>query len=217
MSEDELVRSTRDSYNLIARQLADMWRGELADRPLDRALLATFAELAGERGQVLDAGCGPGETTAQLVTLGLSVRALDLSASMVELARLNNPGIDVRQGNMADLSEDGTSLDGVIAYYSTIHVSDDLLPTVFAEFARVLRPGGALMLAFQVGSEPKVYTDVFDEQLDLTFLRRRPEPVWELLSGAGFTEFSTTVRQPVDAEPTPHAYLLATKGAEPLP
>lgn len=212
MVTESFVQNTRTSYDLVAARLAELWHGELADRPLDRALLATFAELTGEGGSVLDAGCGPGETTAWLAGLGLEVRAVDLSESMVRIARANNPGIDVRQGNMADLAEADGSLDGVMAYYSTIHVPDELLPTVFSEFARVLRPGGALLLAFQKGSEPKVYSEVFGERLELTFLRREPEMLWPLLHDAGFTEFSTTVRRPVEGESTPQAYLLATRG-----
>ena len=40
---------TRRSYDAIAAEYADMFRAELARRPLERALLATFAELAGDR------------------------------------------------------------------------------------------------------------------------------------------------------------------------
>lgn len=130
---------------------------------------------------------------------------------MVELARANNPDIEVRRGNMADLVEPDGSLDGVVAYYSTIHVPDELLPQVFAEFARVLRSGGVLLLAFQVGAEPLVFTEVFGDRVDLSFLRRTPDEVWPLLRVAGFDELATTVRQPVAGESTPQAYLLATR------
>lgn len=210
MSEN-FVQSTRDSYDRVADRLADLWHGDLAERPLDRAVLAAFAELAGDAAAVLDAGCGPGETTAQLVALGLQVRAIDLSESMVELARGNNPDIDVVQGSMTDLTEAAGSLDGVMAYYSTIHIPDDLLPRAFAEFARVLRPGGVLLLTFQVGTEPLVFTEIFDERVDLAFLRRTPQEVWTTLDAAGFDEYATTVRQPVAGESTPQAYLLAIR------
>lgn len=41
--------------------------------------------------------------------------------------------------------------DGVLAWYSTIHVPDERLPEAFAEFHRVLAPSGYLLLAFQAG------------------------------------------------------------------
>jgi hypothetical protein len=39
-------------------------------------------------------------------------------------------------------------LCGVLAWFSVIHVPDERLPRAFAEFARVLAPGG-LLLGFQ--------------------------------------------------------------------
>jgi SAM-dependent methyltransferase len=45
------------------------------------------------------------------------------------------------------------ALGGVVAWYSIIHTPPDRLPVVFSEFHRVLRPGGHLLVAFQVGDE----------------------------------------------------------------
>ncbi|WP_394855642.1 methyltransferase domain-containing protein [Rhodococcus globerulus] len=58
---------------------------ELSNKPLDRALLATFAELA--HGTVTDLGCGPGHVTAYLHSLELSTSGVDLSPEMVAIAR----------------------------------------------------------------------------------------------------------------------------------
>ena len=59
---------------------------ELSAKPLDRALLAVFAELvqATGIGPVADPGCGPGRVTAHLHSLGLTAFGVDLSL----LARL---------------------------------------------------------------------------------------------------------------------------------
>ncbi|TCJ34357.1 hypothetical protein E0504_34525 [Parafrankia sp. BMG5.11] len=58
------------------------------------------------------------------------------------------------------------------------------MPGVFAEFRRVLAPGGHLLLAFQVGDEPMRLTEAFGQAISLDFHRRRPERVAGLLAVA---------------------------------
>ena len=85
---------------------------------------------------------------------------------------------------------------------------------MFAEFRRVLAPGGVVLLAFQVGDEPLVLTDFDGEQVNLTFIRRRPEVVADLLSNSGFRIYAEMVRQPDEGvESTAQAYLIARRAA----
>jgi SAM-dependent methyltransferase len=97
--------------------------------------------------------------------------------------------------------------------YSTIHTPFDRLPDVFAEFHRVLAPGGHLLLAFQVGDEPRHLSEPFGHPVSLDFQRRRPERITELLTAAGFALRSSTVRERDEAhtESSPHAFLIARK------
>jgi predicted RNA methylase len=58
----------------VAADYAERYKTGLEAKPLDRALLAGFAELvrADGAGPVADLGCGPGRVTAHLHALGLS-------------------------------------------------------------------------------------------------------------------------------------------------
>ena len=103
------------------------------------------------------------------------------------------------------------SIAGVLAMYSIIHIAEGQLPTVFAEFHRVLAPGGHLMVAFQVGDDVMHYEEAFGWAVSLDFRRLQPERITHLLRRAGFTMRSTTVREPVDWESTRQAYLFATR------
>ncbi len=76
---------------------------------------------------------------------------------------------------------------GLCAWYSVIHIPDDVLPAVFAEFHRVLVPGGVALLAFQIGDRPRHLTEAFGESVDLMFHRRHPETIAELLQRCGAT------------------------------
>ncbi|MFH8934246.1 class I SAM-dependent DNA methyltransferase [Streptomyces griseosporeus] len=193
MATDSLA-STRRFYDTVAEDYAEHFRDTLAGRPLDRAQLVAFAELVGGDGTVADLGCGPGRITAYLASLGLSLYGLDLSESMVAIARRENPGLRFEQGSMARLDVADGSLAGAVCWYSTIHTADDDLPALFAELHRVLAAGAPLLLGFQTGDEPLHLDRPWGHPVSLDFRRRRPEQLTALLEGAGFTRLWQTVR-----------------------
>jgi SAM-dependent methyltransferase len=208
---DSFVKTTRTFYDAIAEDYATHFQDAGAGTPLDRAAMAGFAELVGQDGEVADLGCGPGRVTAHLASLGLSVFGLDLSESMLSIARRENPGLRFEQGSMLDLDLPDGALDGVVSWYSSIHTPVDRLPALFAEFRRVLAPGGPLLVAFQVGDEPRHLDQPFGHPVALDFERRQPAAIAELLTAAGFALVSRTVREPDEAlgESTPQAFLIA--------
>jgi len=114
---------------------------------------------------------------------------------------------------MLELDLSDSSLGGLLAYYSIIHVPWERRPEVFAEFYRVLAPGGQLMMAFQVGSERRHRDEVFDKPVFLDWYRQQPEEVAQLLREVGFEVWSTTVRRGDGLEPTPQGYIMAGKPA----
>ena len=155
VTEPDFLRDTRASYDAIATVYAERFRDELAAKPLDRAMLAAFAEVvrAGGAGPVADVGCGPGRVTGYLNDLGLPVFGIDLSPEMIAVARRTYPGLRFEVGSMLALDLPDAALGGVLAWYSLIHIPDERVPEAFAEFYRVLAPGGLVLLAFQVGDE----------------------------------------------------------------
>jgi SAM-dependent methyltransferase len=219
MTAPDFVTTTRAFYDAVAEDYAELFVDELAARPLERAVLAAYAELVGPGGRVADLGCGPGRTTARLASLGLDVSGLDLSESMLAIARRENPGIRFAQGSMLELDFPDGSLAGVVSFYSTIHTPLEELPALFAELHRVLAPGGHLLLAFQVGDEPRHHHRPWGHPVSLAFERRRPEAMAALLASAGFAVLSRTVREPDPSldEPTPQALLIARRPPEPEP
>ncbi|MET7451261.1 methyltransferase domain-containing protein [Streptomyces sp. NPDC005574] len=215
MTDPDFLTATRTFYDTVADDYADRFTEELTARPVERAVLAVFAELVGAGGAVADVGCGPGRTTGRLASMGLSVRGLDLSESMLAIARRENPGLLFEQGSMLDLDLPDGALDGVSCWYSSIHTPEDRLPGLFAGFHRVLAPGGHLLVAFQVGDEPRRHDRPWGHPVTLDFLRRRPERVAGLLEAAGFAPHSSTVREPDPdlGESTPQAFLIVRRPA----
>lgn len=217
MTEPAFLRATRESYDAVAADYAERFDDELAARPLDRAMLAGFAELVrlGGSRPVADIGCGTGRVTAWLAEQGVSVSGIDLSPQMVAVARRSHPGLRFDVGSMLSLDLPDGSLGGVLAWYSTIHVPDERLPEALAGFYRVLAPGGLVLLGFQVGDEPFRLTEALGHPISLDFQRRRPEQVAGLLSQAGLVVQAELLRQPDKdgdfPERTQQAFLLARK------
>ncbi|MGA5580239.1 class I SAM-dependent DNA methyltransferase [Streptomyces thermodiastaticus] len=210
------LHATRAFYDAIAEDYAEHFRGDLEARPLERAVLTAFAEQIasdGLGGEVADLGCGPGRVTALLHRLGLPVFGVDLSASMLAVARRENPHLRFEQGSILELDLPDGVLAGALSWYSSIHTPEDRLPGLFAEFHRVLAPGGRLLVAFQAGEAPLRLERPFGRPVTLDFQRRRPEHIEALLTAAGFAVQARLVREPDETlgETAPQAFLTARK------
>lgn len=215
MAENPFLDRTRDGYDRTAAGYVAAFQNHLDDRPLDHAMLRAFAAMVPQNERVVDIGCGTGAATAILRDNGAEVSGIDLSPNMIAEARRLHPDIDFAVGSMTDLDLPDAFAGGVCAWYSVIHIPDEVLPTVFAEFHRVLIPGGVALLAFQVGAQPRHLTEAFGERVDLLFHRRRPETVAQLLLDAGLPVHAQLVRGPEGGgvESTPQGYLIARKPA----
>jgi ubiquinone/menaquinone biosynthesis C-methylase UbiE len=219
LTEPAYVTATRSGYDAIAESYAEAFRAELADTPLDRAVLAAFAETVRRdhpRPSTLEVGSGPGGTTAHLAEHGLDVRGVDLSPAMVEIARRTRPGIDFRVGDMRALDVADAGLAALVSWYSLIHIPARDRPAVVAEFVRVLRPGGYLLLAFQVGRDTNHHDEAFGRRVSLDFHRLDPDEVAGLLEAAGVAVVARVVRAPEArsaAKPLLQAVLIGRKPA----
>ena len=206
MIVDHLER-TRLAYDTVAVDYARVLAAGLRSDPVERLVLARFA--AGLPGPVVEVGCGPGRITGPLAELGLAVRGVDLSPQMVAEARRRHPDLDFRVGTMTALDLADRSVAGLVAWYSIIHLPPADLPVAFAEFARVLVPGGRLQLAFQVGDGPVEIDHAYGHEVSATAYRLDPGVITGLLGAAGFTVLVRQVRGRLAPETTPQAFLLA--------
>jgi SAM-dependent methyltransferase len=126
--------------------------------------------------------------TAHLRALGVDAAGVDLSPGMVEVARRDHPHLRFSVGSMTALDVADASVTGLLAFWSLIHVPDDAVPTALAEFRRVLRPGGPLLVGFHAGTGSRLKTEGYGgHPMKVYVHRRQPDQVAGWLREAGFT------------------------------
>ena len=213
MTEPTDVSATRTAYNTVAVDYAELLRTELANKPFDRGMLATFAELVRDAGNglVADIGCGPGRITNHLSSLGVTTFGIDLSPEMVAVARRDYPALRFDVGTMETLDLADGTLGGIVAWYSIIHTPPERLSKVFDEFKRVLAADGILLLAFQAGDERRRIEHAYGHDLALDAYRLPPDGIAAMLRDAGMTVHAQLLREPDEREKTPQAFVLARR------
>jgi SAM-dependent methyltransferase len=224
------IENIRTTYDAVARDYADAFADDLDDKVLDRALLSAFAEIVKSEARtaapsgglaVGDLGCGPGFEARYLADLGLTVTGVDLSPGMVDEAKRRHPGLDFRVGSLLALPFDDASLLGAVAIYSIIHLTPEGREAAYREMARVIRPGGPLLLSFHVSSADfapgtsRHMSEWWGKPVSLDGHFLEPEGVVTALGGAGFDITARLERGPSTPRefPSKRVYLLATRRA----
>jgi SAM-dependent methyltransferase len=193
--------------DFFQRHAADSAYNAHYDRP---AMLAAIGDVAGL--DVLDAACGPGLYARDLLAAGARVTAFDASPVMVELARTQVAGqAPVDRAVLGEpLPYPGDAFDLVVCALA-IHYADDRR-AAFAEFHRILRPGGTLVLStahpfmdwllkggsyFDVRLETDLWKTPSGEQ-EVRFWREPLSALCGAATGAGFA--ITSIIEPLPAD-----------------
>ena len=121
----------------------DFAREFTLDGPM-QARVRTAAPVA-----VLDVGCGEGRFCRWLAEQGIGAVGIDPTAALLAQARALDPEGDYREGRAEMLDFGDGSFDMVVSYLTLIDIPD--YRAAITEMARVLRPGGRLLVANMQG------------------------------------------------------------------
>jgi len=150
MADNALFDSKADTYDSWYTTPLGAYEDEL-----ENALV--FRHVGGVRGKtVLDVGCGTGLYSIRLSESGADVTAVDISLKMIEIARrkaqVRGQYIWYDEADMAKLPYENRTFDMVVSITALEFAVDPLLALM--EMARVLRPGGKLVVGVLNNDSP---------------------------------------------------------------
>jgi ArsR family transcriptional regulator len=133
-----------------------------------------------------DLGCGTGVTAAMLAPHVAKVIGVDASEEMLNAARLRSTkNVELRHGALESLPIDSSSLDAATLMLVLHHLPSPAL--ALNEAARVLKPGGTLLIVDMAPHEHEEYR----QQMGHVWLGFADEQMRKLLEGAGFGGIKT--------------------------
>ena len=157
-------------------------------------ILREFAGPLPPGAHVLDAGCGAGEPVARyFVARGDTVAGIDVSERMLALARRQVPEATFQRMDVRALDFPPASFDAIAAVYGVFPLPRAEHAGLFAGFARVLKPGGRLLLTLATRADTG--QDEFDGEMAflgqrLPYSHDRPEVALGKLAAAGLAVVS---------------------------
>jgi hypothetical protein len=111
---------------------------------------------------------------------------------------------------MCGLPTGAASLAGIVAFYSIIHLPRPRIPAAFAEFSRVLAPGGALLAAMHGGIGETGSDAAFGLPVQVRATLVSMDEFVAMAGSAGLTVRERHERAPYPGEyPSPRLYLWA--------
>jgi len=128
-------------YAIWSDTYDNMMRLDLVEGPPVHGLVDALPDNA----DVLDAACGTARHGAYAAERGHKVTGVDRSADMLTRAREKLPDATFLKGDLESLPVPDGAFDAVLCGLALAHLPD--LGPVFAEFSRVLRPGGRLIIS----------------------------------------------------------------------
>jgi ArsR family transcriptional regulator len=158
----------------------DRLRDELYGERFHLGALAALAEADWVLG---DLGCGTGETSATLAPFVQHVIAVDASAPMLQAARKRLQtfdNVELRRGELEALPIDDARLDAATLMLVLHYVVEPL--RALAEVARVLKPGGRLIVVDMLPHD----RDSYRQQMGHVWLGFAEDQISRLLTEAGF-------------------------------
>jgi ubiquinone/menaquinone biosynthesis C-methylase UbiE len=189
----DIVSQTIGTYDKIASAYCEKTRRQEFLVQEEEYIEKLLSYISAPIPQVLDVGCGDARHCPMIEKFGAKTIGVDLSDSMLAESRKLHPSGDFRKMDMRNLLFSDDRFDAIWSSGSIYHVTKADIRKVIAEFARVLKPSGAVGLNFKLGDgegleqNPKSYGES-----PRYFAYYTKDEMIRLFAASGFTKLSST-------------------------
>ena len=213
MTLHQINELTKIAYDKTAEKYHAHFKDEMSRKEYDRQILDGFSASLPAGATVCDAGCGPsGHIGQYLAAKGHTVTGIDISQRCIDIASNYNPQIKFSTMDMMATTFEDAAFDAIIAFYSIIYTPRQHVAQLFAEFNRILKVGGKLLVVVKKGTEEGLIDNEWYEGNPVYFTHFMEDELRAYFADAGFTLNSLAVRQPYDFEfPVDRIYGIGTK------
>ena len=208
MEKKEIVRK---GYNKVAETLQEIFGLEKEGHE-KLNLLADFMSRIPLGGQVLDAGCGNG-VYSRYISDRFKVIGVDFSEKQIELAKQNTPKAQFICKDMTKITFPVEFFDGILSYYSIIHVPRDEHFDLIISFYRMLKVKGVVLLTFDLFDDPESYNpDFFNKRVMMYWSGFEKKVNLSMLKKIGFKIiWSKSIKESPKFGDASHLFVLAQK------
>jgi len=154
--------------------------------------LERFISLLPKDANVLDAGCGAGIPTIKyLVDKGLKATGIDLSDTMLNMAKSNVPSAKFLKMDINKLEFEKSTFDGIISVFALFHIPKKNHYSILKQFYDILKPGGILLINSGI-NESEGISNFFG--VPMFWSNHNPKMTLDLVKKAGFSiEFESVL------------------------
>ena len=174
----DLNKMVVNTYDIIAEDYNREFGNDMGDKEyIDKFLKEV------KKGKILDVGCGVGNLTKYIKDNGFEVLGIDLSNSMIKIAKERFTDIKFQIMDMTKIDLPKSSFEALFVAYSLFHLPPDKIENTMKGFVELLKNRGKIMLILQEGQgdaivdEPfkpteKMYINYFSKELIINLLKK---------------------------------------------
>lgn len=202
---DEQIAATRQSYVDHALEYVENYERKIGF--LEKALPYTvqpflkFYKKHHLSGSILFAGCGSGRDAQIVAQEGMNIYAIDVSPSMIDLARKFGVKAQMFEMDLLNLKFPNAFFSGIFCETALSQIKRTDLPQALSIFANLLTKSGIALLGFRNGNGQVFYTQEpsGEKRYGTTFT---PDELNKLITSFGFTILDmSTSPHPIKGRP----------------
>ncbi len=174
------IKKTIETYDKMASHYKDRRSALIMYDLIDRLIALMMGD------ELLEIGSGPGRDARVFADKGLHVTGMDLSSSLVEIARKDVPEASFLVGDVLDMPFSDATYHGIWTCATLHHLKKEDLPLALNEMFRVLKPGAPAFISVKGGEGEYFKLDLEFEGNERFFAYYKQDEFEKFLKDAGF-------------------------------